>query len=1538
MAPIRITFAGCSRASGLVSVASSGGTTVTVSDDSSVAIDLPYVHGKPRPAGGLHPLTGRPSRATKLLEMEVSTTFSPVTQAWFESTFQAPTPVQNEAWAKVAGGHNVLVVGPTGSGKTLAGFLWAIDRLATAAPVPPKERMRVLYVSPLKALAVDIERNLRSPLTGIRGASARLGLEPPDLRVGVRTGDTPAEERRRFPSAPPDILITTPESLFLLLTSQAREALRFVETVIVDEIHAVVGTKRGAHLALSLERLDHLVGQPAQRLGLSATVRPPSEVAEFLGGSRPAEIVAPPSDKTIDVSLVVPIEDMSEPGQATGDVASGSAAGAEARTSIWPHVEERLLDQIRAHQSTIVFVNSRRLAERLCGRLNELAGEEVARAHHGSVSKEQRRVIEDDLKMGHLPAVVATSSLELGIDMAAVDLVIQVESPDSVASGLQRIGRAGHQVGEVSKGVIFPKYRGDLLQCAVVLDRMNHGAIEELAYPRNPLDVLAQHIVAMVAMDPWEVDDLERVIKQAAPFAQLPRSALEATLDMLSGRYPSTEFAQLRPRINWDRLKNSLTPRSNAQRLAVTSGGTIPDRGLFGVFIAGEQRARVGELDEEMVYESRPGEVFVLGASSWLIEDITPDRVLVSPAPGQAGKMPFWHGDAPGRAVELGQAIGGFVRELSELDEEPRSERLRAIGLDDLAAKNLLDYLAEQRDATRVVPDDRTIVVERFKDELGDWRLCVLTPFGARIHAPWAQAIEARIREQTGVEAQSIYTDDGIVVRLPETDEPPTAELVVFEPEDIEDVVIDNVGNSAMFASRFRECSVRALLLPRRRPGSRTPLWQQRQKSALLLQVARAYDSFPIVLETFRECLQDVFDLGALRELMSDLRSRKLRIVEVETAMPSPFAGNLQFGFVSAFLYEGDSPLAERRAQALSLDRSLLAEILGREELRELIDEDALLALELELQLLADDRKIRDADQLHDALRLLGDLSREEVAARCLDPASAPAWLDQIASDRRALGVKVAGEERWIAIEDAARYRDALGVSLPPGVPASFLEPVGDPVGELLSRFMSSHGPVASRDVAARFGLGLAVAEKGLRELASHGRVVQGEFRPIGTEQEWIEIEVLRRLRRRSLAAFRREVEPAPPEALGRFLPAWHNIGGRNSRTADVDALLDAIETLQGARIPASVLERQVLPARLPGYSPSLLDQLCSAGEVVWAGGGALGSRDGWIILALAGQAEALLPPPSATELSGQADRVRTALSERGALFFRQIADEVGSDNDTELLLALWELVWEGHATNDTLAPVRILTGGAPRTGRRHGRAHRRAPHLPTRTGPPSATGRWSLVPAGEINPTRRLHAMANQLLIRHGIVTRGSVGAESVTGGFAAVYTVLKAMEESGHCRRGYFLEGLGGAQFAVPGAVDRMRTLATPALGDTHHGLFLASTDPANPYGAALGWPEGKPEAGGPGRKAGASVVLVDGKLVLFIERGGRSMLSFSEEPEELAAAVEALTLAVKDGTSERLSLEKVNGRSVFDSGMAPLFLRAGFTESPRGLRFGA
>jgi ATP-dependent helicase Lhr and Lhr-like helicase len=1501
--------------------------------------------------------------------------FSTLTRAWFEDAFATPTPAQVGAWEAIAGGGNALVVAPTGSGKTLAAFLQAIDRLAAAPPVDPRRRLRVLYVSPLKALAADIERNLRAPLAGLRAVAARLGQPLPQLTVDMRTGDTPADARRRFPAKPPDILITTPESLFLLLTSQAREALRQVETVIVDEVHSVVGTKRGAHLALSLERLDELLPRPAQRVGLSATVRPLDEVARFLGGRQPVKVVAPPSHKSFDLQVVVPVEDMAAIGEPPGapppaptpgpplpgapDGLDGLGLGGvelsaddPERRSIWPHIDERLLELIREHHSTIVFTNSRRLAERLCARLNELAGEDIARAHHGSVSREQRYQIEEDLKAGRLRAVVATSSLELGIDMGAVELVVQVEAPSSVAQGLQRIGRAGHQVGAVSRGVVFPKFRGDLVEAAVVVERMRAGAIEAMHYPRNPLDVLAQQIVAMVAMDEWTLDRLEALVRRSAPFAELPRSALESVLDMLSGRYPSDEFAELRPRLNWDRVEGRLAGRPGAQRLAVTSGGTIPDRGLFGVYLVGERETRVGELDEEMVYESRVGEVFTLGASSWRIESITHDRVLVSPAPGQPGKLPFWHGDALGRPVELGRALGAFLRELVALEPEARLRRLAEAGLDANAASNLVQYLGEQLEATGALPDDRTIVVERFRDELGDWRLCLHSPFGAQVHAPWAQAIEARVRERLGLDVQTMYSDDGIVVRLPEADEAPPSDSILFDPEEVEDLVVGQVSASALFASRFRECAARALLLPRRRPGQRTPLWQQRQRSAGLLQVASRYGSFPIVLETVRECLQDVFDVPGLVALMASVAGREVRVVEVDTPFPSPFASSLQFGYVAAFMYEGDAPLAERRAQALSLDRSILAELLGREELRDLIDPAALADLELELQLLTADRRVSGPDALHDALRLLGDLSVDEAAARAADPEAVPGWLAELEASRRALRLRIAGQDRWVAIEDAARFRDALGAAMPPGVPRAFLEPVDDPVGDLVGRWARTHGPFLAEEPARRLGLGVAVVADTLVRLEVAGRVVEGEFRPGGSGREWLDAEVLRRLRRRSLAALRKEVEPVAQDALARFLLAWQGVGPAGPRRADLDALYQVIEQLQGAAVPASALERQVLPARLPGYSPGLLDQLCAAGEVVWVGAGPLGSDDGWVSLYLADQAPLLLPEPLPVELSPLAVAVRDALAGQGAMFFRQLSDAVGSTNDTDLLLAIWELVWAGLVTNDTMAPLRgLLSGGVRSTGRtarsrRTGRPRR--PALPSRLGPPAGAGRWSLAPTRSADGTRRLHAAAEQLLERHGVVTRGAVIAERVPGGFAGVYPVLKAMEEAGRCRRGYFVDALGGAQFAVPGAVDRMRSLADrgPVREREPQTVVLAAADPANPYGAALAWPErsataadGTPAADRPGhrpgRKVGAVVILVDGELILYVERGGRTLLTFSDEPDRLRRAADALALAVRDGALGRLAVERADGGEVYSSPMAQALTEAGFRPTARGLR---
>jgi len=1561
--------------------------------------------------------------ARRAVEQDPLAGFSEITRSWFAAAFPAPTAAQAGAWAAVSGGRDALVVAPTGSGKTLAAFLWSLDRLAsTPPPEDPTRRLRVLYVSPLKALAVDVERNLRTPLAGLRGAAQRLGLPQPDITVGIRSGDTSAEDRRAFPKRPPDVLITTPESLFLLLTSQAREALRGVETIIVDEVHAVTATKRGAHLALSLERLDALLERPAQRVGLSATVRPTEEVSRFLGGGRDVVVVNPPSQKQFDLQVVVPVEDMGELGEGTGQLAPGaSAAGAEQRTSIWPALEDRVLDLIEAHRSTIVFANSRRLAERLTARLNELATErallaagepapvplgeqpaqvagqagtgrgrgevhelvEVARAHHGSVSREQRAETEELLKTGRLPAVVATSSLELGIDMGAVDLVVQVESPPSVASGLQRVGRAGHQVGAVSRGVLFPKYRGDLVQTAVVTQRMRDGLIESMCYPRNPLDVLAQQVVAMLAMEPWQVDDLAALVRRAAPFAALPTSALESVLDMLAGRYPSDEFAELRPRIVWDRATGTLTGRPGAQRLAVTSGGTIPDRGLFGVFLAtGEGPGRrVGELDEEMVYESRVGDVFLLGSTSWRIEDIGHDRVLVTPAPGMVGKLPFWHGDAPGRPLELGRAVGAFLREVGRLDEAEGIGVCRAQGLDAWAATNLIAYLREQREATGHLPDDRTLLVERFRDELGDWRIAVHSPFGAQVNAPWALALSARLRERTGLDVQAMHSDDGIMLRLPDTyaegsAEPPHGDVAVFEPDEIEPIVTTEVGGSALFASRFRECAARALLLPKRNPGRRAPLWQQRQRSAQLLQVASQYGSFPIVLETMRECLQDVFDVPGLVTLMRDIAERRVRLVEVETQQPSPFARSLLFGYLGQLMYEGDVPLAERRAAALSLDSSLLAELLGQSELRELLDADALAQVEREVGLLVDERHARDVEGVADLLRRLGDLSTAEA----LERGATPAWLEELEASRRALRVRIAGEERWLAVEDAGRVRDALGVALPPGVAQAFLEPVRDPLGDLVSRWARTHGPFVPAEVARRLGLGTAVVEGVLARLVTTGRLVKGELRPGGTDLEWCDAEVLRLVRRRSLALLRKEVEPVPPEALARFLPQWQGLGTASSR--GYDALLRAVEQLQGAAVPASALESLVLPARVAGYSPTMLDELTAAGEVLWAGAGSLPGNDGWVTLVLAEAAELLLAPveePPAEDTVHA--RLAGALDGGAALFFRGLVDRAQA-TDAEAVAAVWDLVWAGVLTNDTLAPLRTLLGGGRTAHRNGGSRPTRArpsrygrPVMPSRAGPPTAAGRWSLLPARDTDPTRRAAALADVLLDRYGVVTRGSVQAERAPGGFAAVYRVLAAYEESGRCRRGYFVEGLGAAQFAPPGAVDRLRAIgkepepvadaaspagegawggdspwAVPVPGgwrpsadqlrkrrDDARALVLAATDPANPYGAALPWPEA-PGGHRPARKAGALTVLVDGRCVLYVERGGRTLLSFDDEPARLQPAVDALALAVRDGQLGKLAVERADGAAVLASPLASALETAGFRPSPRGLRLRA
>ena len=1506
--------------------------------------------------------------------------FSALTREWFTGTFAAPTAAQAEAWSAIADGDNTLVIAPTGSGKTLAAFLWAIDRLASSEPRPARAGTRVLYVSPLKALAVDVERNLRTPLTGIGRVAERRGVPAPDISVGVRSGDTPPAQRRTLITNPPDILITTPESLFLMLTSAARETLAEVQTIIVDEVHAVAGTKRGAHLALSLERLDQLLATPAQRIGLSATVRPPEEVARFLSGQAKTTIVAPPAAKTFDLSVQVPVPDMANLDNNT----------------IWPDVEARIVDLIEAHRSSIVFANSRRLAERLTSRLNEIHAERsgvelpsshneqvgggapaaimasgqshgaptlLARAHHGSVSKEQRAQVEDDLKSGRLRAVVATSSLELGIDMGAVDLVIQVEAPPSVASGLQRIGRAGHQVGEISQGVLFPKHRTDLIGCAVTVQRMLAGEIETMHVPTNPLDVLAQHTVAACALEPIDADRWFDAVRRSAPFATLPRSAFEATLDLLSGKYPSTEFAELRPRLVYDRDAGTLTARPGAQRLAVTSGGAIPDRGLFTVYLAtdAEKPSRVGELDEEMVYESRPGDVISLGATSWRITEITHDRVLVIPAPGQPARLPFWKGDGVGRPAELGAAVGAFTGELARLGRDEFIERCRAMGFDEFASDNLWQLLDDQRQSTGTVPSDITFVVERFRDELGDWRVILHSPYGLRVHGPLALAVSRRLRERYGIEEKPTASDDGIIVRLPDTeDAAPGADLFVFDADEIEPIVTAEVGGSALFASRFRECAARALLLPRRHPGKRSPLWHQRQRAAQLLDVARKYPDFPIVLEAVRECLQDVYDVPALTELMNRVAQRRLRVVEVETATPSPFAASLLFGYVGAFMYEGDSPLAERRAAALSLDSVLLAELLGRVELRELLDTQVIASTTQQLQHLSSDRLARDAEGIADLLRVLGPMTEQEIADRCTTT-EVGGWLDGLQAAKRALRVSFADQTWWAAVEDIGLLRDGVGVAVPVGVPTAFTESVADPLGELLGRYARTHGPFTTHDAAARFGLGLRVSADVLGRMAIDGRLIRGEFTDSADGEQWCDADVLKILRRRSLAALRAQVEPVSTAAYGRFLPSWQQVGSHNS---GIDGLAAVIDQLAGVPIPASAVESLVFGQRVRDYQPAMLDELLAAGEVTWSGVGQIGGgpsgSDGWIAFHPAESAPMTLAAPTEIEFTDIHRAIMATLGGGGAYFFRQLADGDSEQYKQAARQALWELVWAGWITGDTFAPVRaMLTGTRRSTGRRSAPAHRqrqRPPrlsrysvaHAQARSPDPTVAGRWSALPAAEPESTVRAHFQAEQLLNRYGVLTKGAVGAEEVPGGFAMLYKVLTAFEEAGRCQRGYFVESLGGAQFAVASTVDRLRSYLDGVDPERreYHAVVLAAADPANAYGAALPWPSKKVAdedvSHRPGRKAGALVAVVDGELAWFLERGGRSLLSFTDDTEAHAAAAAALSDLVSGGRIGSLLVEKVNGVPVLEAvaegeraAVQNALIGAGFARTPRGLR---
>ncbi len=1638
--------------------------------------------------------------------------FHPVTAEWFRAVFEGPTQPQREGWPAIARGDSTLILAPTGTGKTLTAFLWCLNKLmleprafsappAVARPAKrvrgkqprePKTQLlpegvgvRVVYISPLKALAVDVERNLRSPLQGIANMAQRMGVPVHMPEISVRTGDTPASERARFSKHPGDILITTPESLYLLLTSNAGEALRTVETVIIDEIHALVPTKRGAHMALSLERLEALTGRTVQRIGLSATQRPLEEVARFLGGAlgstegtgnreqgtavsvprsngaslegescqanvnsddedeqvheavgpvpcslnpvpsaseargiryRPVTIVNAGARKRLELTVEVPVEDMARLGEIQ-DTPSGPASQGPKRTSIWQSIHPRLLEIIRAHQSTILFVNARRIAERLAGAINELAGEQIARAHHGSLAASQRSEIEELLKAGHIRALVATSSLELGIDMGAVDLVIQIEAPPSVASGMQRIGRAGHQVGAPSKGIIFPKYRADLIACAAVTRAMHEGHVESTRFLRNALDVLAQQIVAVIAHPPLPPEEAARraakfrsdedeapglsydtlfgIVRSCSGYAGLSTQVFDGVLDMLAGRYPSDEFGELRPRITWDRTRGWLTPRQGVKKIAILNGGTIPDRGLYGVFLSGERSKpiRVGELDEEMVFEARQGETFILGASTWRIDEITHDRVLVSPAPGEPGKMPFWHGDQAGRPLEFGRRIGALIRELRDMPRSAAITRLtREHDLDQLAAENVMRYLADQEVATESVPDDRTVVVERVRDELGDWRVCVMTPFGSRVHAPWAMAVQGSIRAAGHADVETMWSEDGFVVRFPEADSAPDVDQFFPDAQEAADSVQRQLGSTALFSAKFREAAARALLLPRRRADGRAPLWQQRKRAYDLLSVAARYPEFPMLLEAYRECLRDVFDMPALSEILRSIAQRQIRVHTVDARTPSPFASALLFSYVANYIYDGDAPLAERRAQALSIDQEQLRELLGDADLRELLDINAIEETEEQLQMLAageHDYRARSMDGIHDMLLRLGDLSRAELLRRVTSPEVA-ITVDRLQKARRVLELKFGAEKRLIAVEDAARYRDALGIPLPPGLPTAFLQTAPDAITDLIRRYARTHGPFTTPDAASRFAIPLETAESVLQKLVGSGRVIEGAFRPGGQQREWCDVEVLRTIRRRSLAKLRKEVEPVEQQTLARLFTHWQGV---LTPRRGLDALLDVIETLQGAPLPASLLETEILPARIANYKPADLDTLIAAGEVTWAGFEPLGERDGRIGLYLAEKLPLLWPAVN-TAQAGSVIEDNSATREReekiidylrahGASFFQNLHDGTGGGYPGESLEAVWNLVWRGAITNDSLQSLRAYTdrnsNGRTQTnhqGKPLRRVHNQAANFRSRrTTPPTAQGRWALHPAyarSEKDPgapyidsaykagapyidsdvrarsaTEWSHAEAHQLLQRYGVVFRETAHAENLPGGFSAIYDVMKALEESGKVRRGYFAAELGATQFALPAALDLLRSLRTKRADTDPEMIVLAATDPANPYGALLKWPQ-PADGGSLTRSVGARVVLADGALAAYLRRGNANLQVFlpDEEPArgQVMRALARYFVAMAQSTSRLndpaehtggvgMFIQTINGIHVAEHPMARALLDAGFQAAPMG-----
>ena len=1435
----------------------------------------------------------------------------PITRDWFLGCFEVPTPAQTAAWVPVQAGESTLLMAPTGSGKTLAAFLCAIDRLLFAPP-PESKSIRVLYISPLKALAVDVQRNLRSPLVGIQALAAQRGTTTYPLNVGIRTGDTTQAERARMLRHPPDILITTPESLYLMATSKARELFLGLECVIIDEIHTMVNSKRGAHLTLTLERLEHrrTHPEPLQRIGLSATQNPLEEVGRFLGGyqeteqgsnPRPLTIVDAGSRKQLKLHVEMPADETIE--QDPDDLIYGASSDGVVRSS-WVSLIPRIVSLVQSHRSSIVFVNSRRTAEKLAAAINEAADAHLAQAHHGSLAHTMRAATEEALKQGQLPAIVATASLELGIDMGAVELVIQVGAFPSVTSGLQRVGRARHHVGGIPEGVSFPKHPADLLASAVVGRAMLDGKIEPSRYPRNPLDVLAQQIAAMIAMDDWSLDTLYTLVRQSAPFQQLPQSMFEGVLDMMSGRYPADDFADLKPTIVWDRVHHTLTARRGLQRLAVVNGGTIADRGLYGVFLYNNTDAgskRVGELDEEMVFESRVGDVFLLGASSWRIEEITHDRVLVTPAPGVPGKMPFWKGDQMGRSFAVGQEIGQFCGSFSPTSEQAtKGDWANRYGLAENAQEQLWDFLLEQAESGGL-PTDTRIVVERFIDEIGDWRVCILSPYGTAVHAPWAMAVQAQLMTRRSIEVDTMWSDDGIVFRIADGEHELPDSAFFPEADTVEEILLQRLSETPFFGARFRENAGRSLLLPKRKPGKRSPLWALRRRAASLLKVASEYRDFPIVLETYRECLVDHFNMEALKNLLSEVQDRRIRVISLQSDIPTPFASSLMFQYVANFIYDGDAPLAERRAQALTIDQSKLRELMGEAALRSLLDQASIDEVVAQVQ-----RKTHPAvglDALHNMLLALGPLTEQELSERYAPKDPIDTDWRSLLQQNRLFRYKTDRGEYYAAVEDAARLRDAIGIVIPVGVPLAFQEPTARPVRDLVRRYCRTHGPHKPEEISHSLGLSVGIVREQLAGLEQEGQVVSGAFSPSVTGQEWCDVDLLRQIKRKALSKLRAEVEAVSPEQYTAFLVQWHHANGGMHQD-----LLDTVEHLQGVALPSSVLEGEVLKSRIPHYVEGGLDALCASGQVVWIGTGSLG-KDVRIKLYLR-EHVATLHEPQAPLQDPTCIQIRELLKARGGLFFQDIQARIDTYPPT-LIEALWKLVRNGEVSNDTMLPLRSMRRAAPQTKRKRGR-RRRPRMMGSRTTTKGTQGRWWLVSeclSQPVTETERALAIASTLLERYGVLCREAFGSEGLKGGFSKYYSVLKALEERGRVRRGYFVDSLGATQFAVPGLEQRLRKTSK----EEATLVWLSIIDPAQPYGSLFDWPSDFPIR--PIRNAGNQVLLCDGEVIAVSHGGGTKLLvrtpdDAAHEQRVNGALIQALPLLPARLGRGSIFLEHING----------------------------